>query len=102
MTQPVKAHEGTHPVHVGLFGAQAVVAVADVVAQLVEQAGASVRRIGSSELAIRPVGRAGPAPPSPAGLAIVDRHEHSRKLYIHTVSLAPAAGKRVAATGASP
>jgi hypothetical protein len=38
MAQAVVADEGAHPVHIGLFGAQAVVTVADLMAQLVEQA----------------------------------------------------------------
>ena len=38
VAQIVKANESTHPVHVGLFGAQAVVHVADLLAQEVEQA----------------------------------------------------------------
>jgi hypothetical protein len=37
VAQAVEADEGAHPMHVGLFGAQAVVQVADLLAQRVEQ-----------------------------------------------------------------
>ena len=39
VAQAMEAHEGTHPVNVGLLGAQAVVKVANPFAHLVEQPG---------------------------------------------------------------
>ena len=87
MTQAVKTDEGTHPMHIGLFGAQAVVHVADLGAQEVEEAR---RRRGpghrlGSEQATHGRKRAGTR----------------MKLYIHTVSALTAARKAACRTTAS-
>jgi hypothetical protein len=68
----MEAHEGTHPMHIGLLGTKAVVAIPDLLSQLVQQAFGGRRwRRGQSHLRIRMKQGAAVSPRQPAFSGLV-------------------------------